>query len=790
MNTANSLINLCVCKKLFYSKKIIFNRKKSTLSIDSVFKSLIYVQSAVILICFTSIGFSQQLQHWSLPNDNSINFSPNSNTINNSLYDNGNPSTSVDRFYNCMHKADGTLWFFINEEGVFDENGSLFFNFNGVINQASYHVQRFENMSEIGIVPVPGSCDKFYIIGAGWYYYFEPCNNFWNGPHYFSNFDKVGNNTSVPYAFASGVAISNIRLTPYPHHIVILHNEQQITFYELNATGFTYIGELHSQNFNFLAQYFNFSPESECVDLQNGNIRYAIVWPKGANAPDIIDDVRILIADFNFGAGPPYTTPTNFHVGYEMANSNALPGGPLIVPMGLEFNNDGSRLFITANTFIGTQPSLYYLDLSSGLNAITENVIANNSVDNQWSTLELARDGNIYLRFDNTLARITDVNTTPVYNPNFATITSQAINTHALGQILTDNIASPDQIDGFNMNDAIGTVPFLVNNANSVDACFDSPYLLSASLGFCGYLWSTSETTQAIAVTNAGTYTVTVTYGCNMTYSTSIIVNVSPLLSTLTGSTTICENSNAGTLTVTNTGASPFTYLWSNGQTTVTANGLAAGTYTVTVTDINGCTASASATIVNYPEFTLSTLSGEDCQGLGQGILQVDVSPPGTYTYLWNTGSTLSTVSQLFAGTYTCTVTDINGCTKTATVEILDLSDANPIISGSSFTACSESASGQQYIDLAIDNYINDPNYVYTWTATNGIVLTVSGQTASAICVNGIGGTVTVSLSAFGCDYVTNYYIQDCCESLPPLLDGITHVDILASDLIALYAIQ
>ena len=184
------------------------------------------------------------------------------------------------------------------------------------------------------------------------------------------------------------------------------------------------------------------------------------------------------------------------------------------------------------------------------------------------------------------------------------------------------------------------------------------------------YLWTDFQTTAAIGGKTAGCYTVTVTddNGCSATAdycpSQPTVVTV-----TTTQVDPFCGQST-GTITATGAGGTPgYTYNWSDGQTTQTATGLPAGTYTVTATDGNGCTGTISATLIDQPGVTAtaSVNANASCEGTcndGEVTVSGDINP--TYTYIWDdiNSSTTATVSALDTGTYCVTVTDIQGCTS------------------------------------------------------------------------------------------------------------------------------
>ena len=102
--------------------------------------------------------------------------------------------------------------------------------------------------------------------------------------------------------------------------------------------------------------------------------------------------------------------------------------------------------------------------------------------------------------------------------------------------------------------------------------------------------------------------------------------------------------------------AAPFTFIWSNGATTQDIFNIPAGTYTVTVTDANGNSTVATYVVTEPPPITAS---------ISQSVLDLTVNVSGgisPYSYTWNTGDTLSTITPLVNGIYDCDVKDKAGC--------------------------------------------------------------------------------------------------------------------------------
>lgn len=186
-----------------------------------------------------------------------------------------------------------------------------------------------------------------------------------------------------------------------------------------------------------------------------------------------------------------------------------------------------------------------------------------------------------------------------------------------------------------------------------------------------GYLWSNSATAQDLTGVSAGTYTVTITDNNNCSAIVSSVIQEPQLLQdTISITDPTCGVANGILTAFPYGGTSPYTYLWSGGQTNQAVNALAPGTYTVTVTDNNGCTVQDAATLVNVAGAVLSLDSLNDVTCFSGSDGAIYISPSGgtiPFTYLWSNGSTTQDIQNVTANTYTVTITDGNGCTDILT---------------------------------------------------------------------------------------------------------------------------
>ncbi|TAL61785.1 MAG: hypothetical protein EPN85_04025, partial [Bacteroidetes bacterium] len=187
------------------------------------------------------------------------------------------------------------------------------------------------------------------------------------------------------------------------------------------------------------------------------------------------------------------------------------------------------------------------------------------------------------------------------------------------------------------------------------------------------YSWNPSSQTISTATgLSGGNYTITITdtKGCTQTATVTITQTGGPALTTSSTPQT-CTQSGTASANASG-GTAPYTYQWCNGQTTSSVTGLAAGNCTVIVTDASGCSTADTATITTSGSIPTATVtsSAASC-GNNNGTATAAVSG-GTapYTYLWSNNSTTQQISNLSAGNYTVTVTDVIGCMQTAATNI------------------------------------------------------------------------------------------------------------------------
>ncbi len=297
------------------------------------------------------------------------------------------------------------------------------------------------------------------------------------------------------------------------------------------------------------------------------------------------------------------------------------------------------------------------------------------------------------------------------------------------------------------------------------------------------YSWTNGATTNAISGLNAGTYTVTVTDANSCTSNRSFtLTQPAAVVSGFTSQTNVaCFGGSTGAINLTPAGGTtPYTFNWGGGITTEDRTGLAAGTYSVIITDANGCTATYTYIISQPSAITATTLqTNVTCRTGSNGTATIVASGgAGSFTYSWSpSGGTGATATGLVAGTYTCTITDANACSISrvytisqpsaiaATITQTNVS-CNSGTNGAASIAVSGGTSGYTYNwtpgnptgnGTSSVTGLTAGNYTCTVTDANGCTaarpFTITQPAALNNSVSQALGVVTASLSTFGTTY-------------------------------------
>ncbi|MBO7134604.1 MAG: HYR domain-containing protein [Bacteroidales bacterium] len=284
------------------------------------------------------------------------------------------------------------------------------------------------------------------------------------------------------------------------------------------------------------------------------------------------------------------------------------------------------------------------------------------------------------------------------------------------------------------------------------------------------YTWSTSpvQNSQTAVNLSAGSYVVTVTdsHECTSTAAVTISGQTYELTASFAEGSSVdvpCFGETTGSAIVTVSGGSPdYTYAWNTipQQTTQAVSNLAAGRYTVTVTDAHGCTATSSVAINGQgtplsPNVLPTNVTNVACNGMSTGSATVTVSG-GTpqYQYSWNTSpvQNTQTIVNVPAGTYVVTITDDHGCTATANATI-----SQPPLLEVSVTA-SDATCGSVGGTVTANVFGGAGQYVYSWVNTLG--QTYASPRLSSVAPstynltvtdgNGCSATTSAQVSAIG----------------------------------------
>lgn len=307
---------------------------------------------------------------------------------------------------------------------------------------------------------------------------------------------------------------------------------------------------------------------------------------------------------------------------------------------------------------------------------------------------------------------------------------------------------------------------------------------VTGGTGNKNYLWSTGATSPSINNLSAGSYSVMITdaNGCSVSQSFAVS-SPSPLQTNLQSFNTSCGGETGSAIVAPSGGTPPYNVNWNGANPAA----LPVGSYGVTVTDNNNCSATSSFTIQQSSSLgVVAQASDVSCYGLSDGSANALISG-GTapYTYTWSNGIGTSAISGLSAGVYTVNVTDSQGCTGSAmaainqpqnitadiqsnSVSCFGMSDGSIIITAAGGTGSlnmtwNNGETGFILVGLSADTYtgtITDANGCNT--SVNASVTEPSALSANVVLVSsetcsGNDGAVSISIDGGNPDYIIQW---------------------------------
>jgi len=304
---------------------------------------------------------------------------------------------------------------------------------------------------------------------------------------------------------------------------------------------------------------------------------------------------------------------------------------------------------------------------------------------------------------------------------------------------------------------------------NDTAICLNQPAQLNAT-GGGSYLWSNgnSNASQVVTPLTLTQYNVTVTDANNCVAADSMIVTVNPLpVIALTPTDVSCNGFDNGSIASNvSSGTQPLVYSWSNNGNGASISSLTPNTYSLTVTDVNGCADTADATITEPALLTSNEILNDSvsCFGRSDGNSTLQIAGGTTpYNIVWNSNPPQNTtaLTNVVAGTYIASINDANGCLLADTIVIEEPSLLTASTQNIINLLCFENPIGSA--EAVAQGSI--PPYTYSWN-------TVPTQT-TAVASNLLAGNYSVTVTDdIGCTVIADATITQPTKLLFALADS------------------
>ncbi len=527
------------------------------------------------------------------------------------------------------------------------------------------------------------------------------------------------------------------------------------------------------------------------VSITGGTVPFSYLWSNGATTEDatglIAGSYTLTVTDTNgctATTGPHVVTePTALVITLDSIDNvscnGAADGGVFITATGgtgsytYAWSNTGSSQNITGlsgGSYTVTVTDANGCTAVSGPHVVTEApalVITLDSIDNV--SCNGANDGAVF---------ITATGGTGAYTYAWSN-TASSQNITGLGggsyTVTVTDAAGCTAVSGPHVVTEPTQLVATLDSINNVscNGLSDGGVFVSITGGTVpfSYLWSNGATTEDATGLIAGSYTLTVTdtNGCTATTGPHVVTEPTALVITLDSIDNVsCNGAADGGVFITATGGTgSYTYAWSNTGSSQNITGLSGGSYTVTVTDANGCTQTSGPLSVSEPttlDIVIDSFKNESCFGIIDGFISTTATG-GTapYSYLWNTGATVDDLTNLIAGAYTITVTDTNGCTAIDTVTINDIPTITVTLDGIDSVSCNGLSDGT----VSITTTLGAPGYTWLWS---------TGATTEDLSGVSIGNYTLTVTDALGCTITAGAYTVEEPAILAITLDNSTDV--------------
>ncbi|MBK7383201.1 MAG: SprB repeat-containing protein [Flavobacteriales bacterium] len=304
---------------------------------------------------------------------------------------------------------------------------------------------------------------------------------------------------------------------------------------------------------------------------------------------------------------------------------------------------------------------------------------------------------------------------------------------------------------GATPGDIIGSVPsytlptIVRNNTSSAYPAFPSAATYQWQISTDSLNWTNigGATSQNLSGSSIGAISQT-TYirriiggdACILAGAADQVVTVRLMTVTGTATPALCNGGSTGSIVANADGQAPFTYAWSNGQSTQTAINLAAGAYSVTVTDFNGCSAIGNFNVGQPTAVggSAQTTSATCSNNNGSATASGSGGSPG-YSYLWSTGFAGPTLSGVPSGSYSVTITDSHNCEFILPVNIGGTSVPDASATGGTITCNTPNG-------IALNGGSSVQGATFSWSGPGGFTSQLEDPTVNAT------GTYTLTVTA------------------------------------------